>query len=103
MAIDNLITRISTNDAEEHKVTTYAELSRKYLRELDDLLAKHDLPQASEKLWGAFVDAVKAVAESRGQTLGTHRSVAQFILMLNKQYPELKLHDAFRHVEGLYV
>jgi len=84
-------------------MTTSAELNKKYLRELDELLVKHDLPQASEKLWRAFVDAVKAVAESRGQALGTHRSVAQFVLMLNKQYPELGLHDAFRHAEGLHT
>ena len=103
MTIDNLIMHICTNDTGEQKMTTYAALNRKYLRELNDLLAKHDLPQASEKLWGAFVDAVKPVAESRGQMLGTHRSVAQFILMLNKEYPELRLHDAFRHAEGLHT
>ena len=84
-------------------MTTYAELNRKYLREVDDLLRKHDLTQASEKLWGAFVDAIKAVAEGRSQKLGTHRSIAQFVLTLEKEYPELRLHDAFRHAEGLHT
>lgn len=84
-------------------MTTYAELNRKYLREVDELLRKHDLPQASRKLWGAFVDAIKAVAEKRGQALGTHRSVAQFVLTLEKELPVLRLHDAFRHAEGLHT
>ena len=84
-------------------MTTYAELNRKYLREADDLLRKHDVSQASEKLWGAFVDAIKAVAEKRGQTLGTHRSIAQFVLTLEKEFPELALHDAFRHAESLHT
>ncbi len=84
-------------------MTTYTELNHKYLREADELLRKHDMPQASEKLWGAFVDAIKAVAEKRGQTLGTHRSIAQFVLILEKEVPELGLHDAFRHAEGLHT
>jgi hypothetical protein len=84
-------------------MTTYAELNRKYLHEVDDLMQKHDLPQASEKLWGAFVDTIKAVAEGRGQNLGTHRSIAQFVLKLEKEFPELRLHDAFRHAEALHA
>jgi hypothetical protein len=84
-------------------MTTYAELNRKYLHEVDDLLRKHDLPQASEKLRGVFVDAVKAVAERRNQILDTHRSIALFVLTLEKEYPELKLHDAFRHAEALHT
>jgi hypothetical protein len=87
----------------EETMTTYAELNRKYLREADDLLRKHDLPHASEKLWGAFVDAIKAVAERRGRMLGAHRSIAQFVLELGKEYPELRLHHAFRHAEGLHT
>ncbi len=84
-------------------MTTYTELNDKYLREADELLRKHDMPQASEKLWGAFVHAIKAVAEERGRTLGMHRSIAQFVLILEKEAPELGLHDAFRHAEGLHA
>jgi hypothetical protein len=84
-------------------MTTNAELYQEYLNEVDNLLRKHDLPQASEKLWGAFVDAVKAVAERRNQMLGTHRSIALLVLTLEKEYPELKLHDAFRHAEALHT
>lgn len=75
----------------------------KGLREVDVLLRKHDLSQASEKLRGAFVDAVKAVAEKKGEMLGTHRSIAQVVLTLEKELPELSLHDAFRHAEGLHT
>lgn len=84
-------------------MAAYAELNQKCLREADELLRKHDLPQASEKLWGAFVDAIKAVAGKRGQMLGTLRSIAQFVLTLQKELPELALHDAFRHAESLHT
>lgn len=84
-------------------MTTYTELNHKYLREADDLLRKHDLPQASEKFWNAFADAIQAVAEKKGQTLGTHRSIAQFVLVLERNLPELSLHNAFRHAEDLHT
>ncbi|MEM3022164.1 MAG: PaREP1 family protein [Candidatus Bathyarchaeia archaeon] len=38
-------------------------------------MAKGDYPQASGKLWGAFVEAVKALAAEEGVGLGTHRSI----------------------------
>ena len=82
-------------------VTTYLQLNRKYLREADDLITKGDFAQASEKLWGAFVEMVKAIAESRGDSLGTHRSIAQYVLKLDKENPELRLHDAFAHADKL--
>ena len=84
-------------------VTTYLQLNRKYLRGADDLAAKGDYAQASEKLWGAFVEIVKAVAESRGERLGTHRSIAQYLLKLDKENPKLRLHDAFAHADKLHT
>lgn len=67
------------------------------------MAAKGDYAQASEKLWGAFVEMVKAVAESRGDRLGTHRSIAQYVLKLDKERPELRLHDAFAHADKLHT
>lgn len=58
------------------KLTTYVQLNRKYLKEADGLVAKADYVQASEKLWGVFVEMIKAIAEARGDKVGTHRSIA---------------------------
>jgi len=66
-------------------------------------MRKHDLTQPSEKSWGAFVDAGKAAAESRSQMLGTHRNIAQFVLKLDKESPEVGLHDAFGHADALHA
>ncbi len=84
-------------------MTTYLQLNQKYLREADELIAKTDYAQASEKLWGGFVEMVKAVAEARGEKLGSHRSIAQYLLKLDKEHPELKLHDAFAHADKLHT
>lgn len=85
------------------KKEEYLRLNSKYLKDAEDFLAKKDYPQASEKLWGAFVEAVKAIASDRGISLGTHRSIAEFISKLHKEHPEWRLRDVFRHAESLHV
>jgi HEPN domain-containing protein len=81
----------------------YLRFNAKYLREAEELIEKKDYPQASEKLWGSFVEAVKAVASERGIKLGTHRSIAEFVAELDKEYPDLKLREVFRHAKSLHI
>ncbi len=59
------------------KTGEYVRLNGKYLAEALSLLRKGDLSQASEKLWGAFAEMVKAVAAQRGVALGTHPNSLQ--------------------------
>jgi len=84
-------------------VKRYLELNGKYWREAMELLEKGDYIQASEKLWGASAEAVKAVAASRGITLGTHASLFQFVSQLARENPELGLVDAFHVANSLYT
>lgn len=80
-------------------IERYLELNGKYWREAQELLAKGDLPQASEKLWGAAAEIAKAVAAKKGIVLGTHASFFQFVSQLAKEHPDRGLLDAF-HVAG---
>jgi uncharacterized protein (UPF0332 family) len=70
----------------------YARLSEKYLKEADDLLAKGDYVQASEKLWGAAALMVKAVAASRGVSISSHGELFSFVRRLGEEErnPELR-------------
>jgi len=70
----------------------YAKLSEKYLREADDLLAKKDHVQASEKLWGAAALMVKAVAASKGISISSHGELFSFVRRLGEEEenPELR-------------
>lgn len=81
----------------------YERLNGKYLREAEELITKKDYPQASEKLWGAYAEMVKAVAAKRGVGLGTHRSIAEFVEKLEDEHPEWKLTDGLAHAERLHV
>ena len=54
------------------RTTTYREQSRKFLAQAYEELAKGDLPQASEKGWGAASQMLKAIAQQRGWSHRSH-------------------------------
>jgi len=47
----------------------HRDLAEKFLREAEELLARGDYLQASEKAWGAAAQIVKAVAAKKGKEL----------------------------------
>ena len=51
----------------------YAAASREFMGKAYQYLADNDLPQASEKGWGAAVEMVKALSEERGWPHRSHR------------------------------
>ena len=73
------------------KTTTYREQSRIFLTQAYEELAKGDLPQASEKGWGAAAQMVKAVAEERGWEHRHDRDLYSIVsrLRLETRNPEL--------------
>uniref|UniRef100_A0A7J3X5B5 HEPN domain-containing protein n=1 Tax=Thermofilum pendens TaxID=2269 RepID=A0A7J3X5B5_THEPE len=56
----------------EARAEVHLKLSEKYMREAEELLARGDYAQASEKAWGAAAQAVKALAARRGVALRSH-------------------------------
>ena len=58
----------------ESKVEIHLKLCEKFLKEVEELLARGDFVQASEKAWGAASQIVKAVAARRGVELRSHRA-----------------------------
>ena len=81
--------------AKRDRQVAYVKLNGKYLRESQRLLAKGDYSQASEKLWGAMAEMIKAVAAKRGMELGTHRSLGEFVSKLQREHPDWELVPAF--------
>jgi len=87
----------------ETRQTEYERLNYKYLKEAEDLLSRKDYAQASEKLWGASAEIVKAVAAKRGVSLGTHRSIGEFVDKLHREYPDWHLREAFAYANSLHT
>ncbi len=77
---DLLAQRLDPKD----RVDIYLKIHEELLRHSDDEYAKGDLVQASEKLWGAVVALLKAVAELRGWEHYSHRDYDVLISKLFK-------------------
>jgi uncharacterized protein (UPF0332 family) len=84
------------------KVEVYMKLSEKYLRGAEDLLAKEDYIQASEKLWGSAALMVKAVASSRGVAVLSHGELFSFVRRLGEEENEPELRRLFSVANTLH-
>lgn len=78
-------------------IAYHRERSRHFLALVDDELARGELEEASNKVWGAAAHAVKAVAESRGWEHHAH--------VLLQRAVERLIHEegAPRHLFGQYM
>lgn len=66
------------------------------------MIGKKDYVQASEKLWGAAAEMVKAVAEKRGKHLRTHNDLWDFVRELDMEHPEWGLRYLFLKAGALH-
>ena len=64
------------------KPNKYTQLNGKYLQDAKKLLKEQDYPQASEKLWGATAQIIKAVALKRGKHLRSHAAIIKYVGVL---------------------
>ncbi len=80
----------------------YLELAGKYLAEARVLLGKGDFTQASEKLWGAVAETVKALATSEGRLLRTHRRLWTYVDRLASRLGEPELRRLFSSANTLH-
>jgi len=65
-------------------------LAERFLREAEELLAKGDHLQASEKAWGAAAQMVKAVAAKAGKELRSHGELWRFVSEIAGEDRELR-------------
>jgi len=73
----------------------YEKLSEKYINEADELLAKGDYIQASEKLWDAVALMVKAIATSQGVLISSHGELFSFIRKLGEEKKKSRTQKTF--------
>ena len=60
----------------------HVQTAQDFLTKSDSYFAEGDVPQGSEKLWGAAAHAVMAVAQERGWDYGSHYAIRQVALRL---------------------
>ena len=84
------------------RTTTYREQSRLYLVQAREELAKGDIPQSSEKAWGATAQMLKAIAQERGWRHKAHRYSFEVIRRLRRETGETELTRLFSHARDLH-
>ncbi|MGC9010497.1 MAG: PaREP1 family protein [Sulfolobales archaeon] len=85
-----------------NRVEIYLRLHEKYLREAEELVAKEDLVQASEKYWGAVTSILDAIGELRGWDHYSHRDYNIIIENLYEETEDRDLLIDFSMVERLH-
>ena len=86
------------------RVEVYWEMGETYLRQAEEELAKDDLKQASEKIWGSAALAVKAVAYAReGRRLTSHRELWEYVNKLIKETGDEKLGSLWRTALSMHI
>jgi hypothetical protein len=82
VALDELVKGMNEGIDPADRTELYLRLSEKYLRDAEELLAKGDYVQASEKFWGSAAIMVKAVAASRGVSVSSHGELFSYVRQL---------------------
>jgi len=81
---DAVLERLGIADPEA-RAELHLKLCEKYIREAEELLAKKDYVQASEKAWGAAAQIVKAVAAREGRELRSHGELHREVARIAKE------------------
>lgn len=81
------------------KANKHIRINGKYLQDAKELLKKQDYLQASEKLWGAAAQIVKAVALRDGKILRSHEALNRYIVILSRELHDKSILGHF-HVAG---
>ena len=80
----------------------YLILSRRYIRQAEDELAREDYLQAGENAWKAVTIAIEAVAERRGWSYKHHDLTYEALMWLADEYGRQDLKDAFAWTERVH-
>ena len=59
--------------------------------------------QASEKLWGATVHAVLAIAQQRGWNYGSHRDLMQTARLISEEQDDTSIYEQFDAARKLHA
>ena len=67
------------------EIAKHTDTSERFLRHAGAQYEKGDLPQASEKAWGAVAHYVKAVAKQRGWSNRSHSDLSDIVVDLAQE------------------
>ena len=75
-----------TNSNDGYAPEWYVALSRQYIKQAGEELAREDYCQAGEKAWGAVSTAIKSISQQRGWNHRHHRSIGDALRELADEF-----------------
>ena len=93
---------MATPNGRQEQIERHAATSLRFIDQSQTELDKGDTLQASEKAWGAAAHAVKAAAESRGWSHGTHRLLFDVAARIADETGDPEYFDLFRVASALH-
>ena len=94
--------KVTAQESSEMEVR-HRKMNNRYLTDAKSLLRRGDYLQASEKYWGAAVQMIKIIAAKRGLKLESHRSLSDFIMILDAEHPEMNLPALYAQANTLHI
>ena len=89
-------------DLSENLVNSYIQMRDKYHTNAQKLAAEGEFRKASELLWGAVTQAIKALAAKRGHRIDNHSQFLDFVQTLAKEIEEPELYKSFLFLNDLH-
>lgn len=83
-------------------IKKYLELNNKCLHDAEECLKNGDYTQASEKLWGAMVTIVKAIASQRRKTIRSHEGISAFMAEIARELNDRSIGNIYLAAEGIH-
>ncbi len=80
----------------------YFKQSEKYLSNADFFISKGEFRKASEMLWGAVTQLLKAIASIKGFKIRSHKQFWDFVMELAKELKDPSLFFDFHVMEKLH-
>jgi HEPN domain-containing protein len=90
VAVELLEAALSASLDPPERAEFHRDLAEKFLREAEELLARGDYVQASEKAWGAAAQIVKAAAAKAEKELRSHGDLWRFVSEIAGEDRELR-------------
>ena len=82
---------------------SHPEASRRFMQHAKLEFKRRDLPQASEKAWGAAAHAVKAAAEVRGLRHYNHKELVRAVIDIARETGQGDLRGKFQLAAALHA
>jgi len=97
-----MITQEALLTMSEEMVSSYIRTRDKYFNNSERLSGEGEFRKASELLWGAITQAIKALAATRGRIISHHYQFFDFMRILTAEIEEPTLYESFLFLRNLH-